>query len=107
MSVTHSTTRSAQDLIRRLQENRAEILRLAAERGAYNVRLFGSVVRGDAGPESDVDFLVNMEPNRSLFDLGGLLMDLRDLLGYEVDVVTEAGLRSCIRQRVLDEARPL
>jgi predicted nucleotidyltransferase len=91
----------------RLKENRTEILRMAAEHGAYNVRVFGSVARGEAGPESDVDLLVNMEPGRSLFDLGGLLMDLQDFLGCNVDVVTEAGLRARIRQRVLDEARPL
>ena len=90
-----------------LQTKRQEILRLAAEHGAYNVRVFGSVARGEAGPESDVDFLVNMAPDRSLFDLGGLLMDLRDLLGRNVDVVPEPGLRARIRQRVLDEARPL
>ena len=90
-----------------LQAKRQEILCLAAKHGAYNVRVFGCVARGEAGPESDVDFLVNMAPDRSLFDLGGLLMDLRDLLGCDVDVVTEPGLRARIRQRVLDEARPL
>lgn len=102
-----SVTYSAQNLMERIQENRAEILRLAAERGAYNVRIFGSVVRGEAGPESDVDFLVSMEPDRSLFDLGGLLMDLRDLLGCDVDVVTEAGLHWLLRRRILKEAQPL
>jgi predicted nucleotidyltransferase len=71
-----------------------------------DVRVFGSVARGDARPDSDVNFLVTMEPGRSLFDLGGLLMDLRDLLDYEVDVVTEAGLRTRIRRRVLEEAEP-
>ena len=90
-----------------LQEKRSEILRIAAQRGAYNVRVFGSVARDEAGEESDVDFLVNMEPGRSLFDLGGLLMDLQSLLGCKVDVVTEPGLRARIRQRVLNEARPL
>lgn len=94
-------------LVTRLKENRVEILRMAARYGAYNVRVFGSVARGEAGPGSDVDLLVNMEPGRSLFDLGGLLMDLQDFLGCSVDVVTEAGLRARIRQRVLDEARPL
>ncbi len=93
--------------IRLIKEKRAEILRMAAEHGAYNVRIFGSVARGEADSESDVDFLVNMEAGRSLFDLGGLLMDLQDLLGCDVDVVTESGLRARIRQRVLDEARPL
>jgi len=90
-----------------LQKKRPEILRIAAQRGAYNVRIFGSVVRDKAGPESDIDFLVNMEPGRSLFDLGGLLMDLQSLLNCKVDVVTESGLRARIRQRVLNEARPL
>ena len=90
-----------------LQEKREEILRIAARRGAYNVRIFGSVARGEARPESDVDFLVDLEPSRSLLDLGGLLMDLQDLLECEVDVLTEAGLRDRIRQRVLSEARPL
>ena len=90
-----------------LQEKREEILRIAARRGAYNVRIFGSVARGEARPDSDVDFLVELEPSRSLLDLGGLLMDLQDLLEREVDVLTEAGLRDRIRQRVLSEARPL
>ena len=90
-----------------LQEKREEILRIAAQRGAYNVRIFGSAVRGEAGPDSDVDFLVELEPGRSLFDLGGLLMDLQSLLGREVDVVTEAGLHWYIRDQVLAEAKPL
>ena len=73
-----------------LQEKRAEILRLAAQHGASNVRVFGSVARREADAESDVDFLVTLQPERSLLDLGALLMDLQDLLGREVDVVTEA-----------------
>lgn len=87
-----------------LNEKRAEILEIAAKYGAFNVRVFGSVVRGETGPESDVDILVDMEPGRSLFDLGGLLMDLQDLLGVDVDVVTEKGLRARIRDHVLGEA---
>lgn len=90
-----------------LRDKREEVLRLAAQRGAYNVRVFGSAVRGEAGPDSDVDFLVEMEDDRSLFDIGGLLMDLQDLLGCEVDVVTEKGLHWYIRDRVLKEAVPL
>ena len=90
-----------------LKKKRDEILRTAARHGAYNVRVFGSAVRGEAGPDSDVDFLVEMEPGRSLFDLGGLLMDLQALLGREVDVVTERGLHWYIRDRVLAEAKPL
>lgn len=90
-----------------LRDKRSEVLRLAAEHGARNVRVFGSAARGEAGPESDIDFLVDMEAGRSLFDLGGLLMDLQDLLGRRVDLVTEAGLRPRIRDRVMQEAVPL
>jgi len=87
-----------------LQDKREDILRIAAKRGAYNVRVFGSVARGEADSKSDIDILVDMEPGRNLFDLGGLLMDLQDLLGHDVDVVTERGLRERIRERVLKEA---
>ena len=90
-----------------LASKRDEILRIAASRGAYNVRIFGSVVHDDAGPSSDVDFLVDLEPERSLLDVGGLVMDLRNLLGLEVDIVTEKGLHWYIRDRVIAEARPL
>jgi uncharacterized protein len=83
---------------------RAEILAAAARHGATNVRVFGSVARGDADAASDVDFLVDFEPGRSLLDLAGLLVELEDLLGHRVDVVTEPGLKARIRQRVLAEA---
>jgi predicted nucleotidyltransferase len=95
------------DIHTSLQTRRDDILSIAALHGARNVRVFGSVARGDAGPESDVDILVDMEPGRSLFDLGGLLYDLQTLLGVEVDVVTEKGLRPRIRAQVLREAIPL
>lgn len=90
-----------------LSAKREDILRIAAQHGAHNVRVFGSVGRGDARSDSDVDLLVELEPGRSLLDLGGLLMDLQDLLGREVDVVTDKGLRDRIRARVLKEAVPL
>jgi predicted nucleotidyltransferase len=90
-----------------LKDRREDILRIAAQHGAHNVRVFGSVARGEARPDSDVDLLVDMEAGRSLFDLGGLLMDLQALLGREVDVVTDKGLRDRIRARVLREAKPL
>jgi predicted nucleotidyltransferase len=83
---------------------REEILALAARHGASNVRVFGSVARGDADAASDVDFLVDFEDGRSLLDLACLLVDLEDLLGLRVDVVTEPGLKARIRQRVLAEA---
>ncbi len=94
-------------LLEQVQSKRGEILQLAARRGARNVRLFGSVARDEARLDSDVDFLVDLEPGRSLLDLGGLLMDLQKLLGRKVDVVTETGLRPRLRPRVLREARPL
>ena len=90
-----------------LYKKREDILRIASKRGAYNVRVFGSVARGEADSKSDIDLLVDLEPGRSLFDLGGLLMDLQDLLGQNVDVVTERGLRERIRERVLKEVVPL
>lgn len=95
------------DIAELLEAKKGEILRIAAKHGARNVRVFGSVARGEARPDSDVDFLVDMEPGRTLFDMGGLLMDLRDLLGLEVDVVTEHGLKPRIRERVLKEAELL
>src|SRR5216684_1075681 len=87
-----------------INEQREKILQIAARYGARNVRLFGSTARGDSRPDSDVDLLVDLEPDRSLFDLGGLLVELRELLGCEVDVVTEKGLRPRIREQVLREA---
>ncbi len=87
-----------------VNEKRADILALAAKHGARNVRIFGSVARGDADEQSDIDFLVQMEPGRSLFDLGGLQYDLEQLLGCRVDVVTEQGLKVRLREDVLREA---
>jgi len=90
-----------------IKEKRQEILALTAKHGAYNVRIFGSVARGEADEKSDVDILVELEPERSLFDLGGLLTDLEALLDCQVDVVTVRGLRKRMRERVLREAVPL
>jgi len=93
--------------IEELRRRRDQILGVASRHGALNVRVFGSVARGESDERSDVDFLVEMERGRSLLDLGGFLMDLEELLGKRVDVVTERGLRSRIRERVLREAIPL
>lgn len=90
-----------------LKTKREDILRLATLRGAKNLRVFGSVARGEEDSTSDVDFLVDMDPGKSLLDLGGLLMDLQELLGRSVDIVTERGLKSRLRNRVLEEAVPL
>ena len=87
-----------------LQGKRQEILRLAAKHGAYNVRVFGSVARGEAGPKSDVDFLVDMDASRTLFDLAGLLVGLQNLLGCDVDIVETEGLHHYIRDQVIREA---
>ena len=84
--------------------NREKILQLAEQYGARRVRVFGSVARRQDDAESDIDFLVDMEPGRSLFDLGGLLVDLEKLLNSKVDVVTERGLKERIRDRVVNEA---
>ncbi len=90
-----------------LLQNRELVLETAARYGAYNVRIFGSVARGEETASSDIDFLVSMEPGRSLMDLGGLLYELQNILGVNVDVVTEKGLRTRIRDQVLREAIPL
>jgi predicted nucleotidyltransferase len=87
-----------------LGDKREQILRIAAQHGALSVRVFGSVARGEADSDSDIDFLVELEEGRSLFDLGGLLMDLQELLGRKVDVVTPKGLRPRIKDDVLAQA---
>jgi len=83
---------------------RDQILQVAASHGARNVRVFGSAARGDNSPASDIDFLVDLDPDRSLMDLGGLLMDLQELLQSPVDVATERMLRPTIRERALADA---
>jgi len=90
-----------------LREKREEILRLAAKHGARNVRVFGSVARGEADEQSDIDLLVEFEPGRSLLDHAGLWLELQDLLGCKVDVVSERGIKARIRERILREAIPL
>lgn len=91
-------------LDRLLEEKRGEILRIASKHGAREVRVFGSVARGEADRGSDIDFLVGLEPGRSLLDLGGLQMELEFLFGRRVNVVTARGLKARIRERVLREA---
>jgi len=93
--------------LQNLRRLRADILATAARHGVRNVRVFGSVARGDADERSDVDFLVDLERGRSLLDLAGLLVDLEDLLGRRVDVVTVPGLKARIPDRVLAEAVPV
>jgi predicted nucleotidyltransferase len=95
---------TVQDAIR---EHREEIRRIAAQHGATDVRVFGSVARGTAGPESDLDLLVDLGPSRPPWFPGGLIADFEELLGCHVDVATERTLHRRIRDRVLTEAHPL
>jgi len=90
-----------------IQDRKKQILALSAKYGASNVRIFGSVANGTADEKSDIDFLVDLEKGRSLFDLGGLLMDLQELFNRKVDVVTENGLHWYIKERIISEAKPI
>lgn len=87
-----------------LRSKREQILQTAAQYGVRRVRIFGSVARGTDDEQSDIDFLVELAPDRSLLDLGGFLYEVSSLLGTEVDVVTEKGLQRRIREQVLAEA---
>ena len=87
--------------------HREDILRICAKHGARNVRVFGSFARGEATPESDLDLLIDSGPGRTPFFPGGLLMDLQELLGRKVDIVTQEALHWYIREQVLKEAVPL
>ena len=95
------------DLNNLLKSRREEILSIAAKHGARNVRIFGSVARGEDDDKSDIDLLVDVGPGRTPFFPGGLLADLEELLGCKVDVVTPEGLHWYIKDRVLKEAVPL
>ena len=94
-------------LLKLIKNKKREILNLAEKYGAYNIRIFGSVARGEDDEKSDIDFLVDFKKGVSLLDWGGLLMELRDLLGHNVDVATEKVLKRRIKDRVLKEAKPL
>ena len=104
MSIPRERVVELQELI---TSKRDELLDVAARYGARNLRIFGSLARGEATAESDVDILVDLDPGRSLLDLRGLLMEFQAILDRPVDVVTECGLRERIRPRVLAEAVPL
>ena len=90
-----------------LESRRNEILDLAAKYGAKNLRVFGSVARGEGGPGSDLDLLVDMEKGRTLLDLVGFWQDLEELLGCRVDVITDGGISPYLQERIYAEALPL
>ena len=95
------------DIEQFLHEKRDDICAIAAKHGAYNIRIFGSVVRGEAGPDSDIDFLVDAGPTTSSWFPAGLILDLEKILGRRVEIVTEKALNPYIREHVLAEAKPL
>jgi len=107
MQIPAATNRISMNPVTLVKDKREEILRISAAHGAKNVRVFGSVARNEAGDDSDIDFLVDLEPGRSLLDLGGLLVDLEHLLTRRVDIVTEQGLHWYLRDKIINEARPL
>lgn len=90
-----------------LHQKRDAIIEIARRHGAHDVRVFGSVARGDATESSDLDLIVRFDPGRSLFDHGALMVDLEELLGVQVDVVSERGMRDRFRAHVIKEAIPL
>ncbi len=83
-----------------------QLWEVARRHGVERLRVFGSWARGDAGPDSDLDLLVNVEPGTSLLDMIGLQQDLEDLVGSKVDVLTEDGISPYVKERILAEARP-
>ncbi len=93
--------------LQQLRERRSEILAIAAQRGAHNLRVFGSVARGEASDSSDVDFVVEFDADRTLLDHGGLIADLEEHLGCRVDVVTEKAAKPRLRKHLDAEAVPL
>ena len=94
-------------LLDQLRAYKADIVTIAVKHGASNIRVFGSVARGEANEQSDVDLLVDLEPGRSLLDHIGLMQDLEDLLGRSVDVATPSALHKRIKDRVMQDAIPL
>ena len=94
-------------LLEILQQRCDEIVCIAAKHGAYNIRIFGSVARGEARPDSDIDLLIEKGPITSAWFPAGLVLELEDILGQRIDIVTETALNPYLRGRVLREAVPL
>jgi predicted nucleotidyltransferase len=93
--------------LERIQQQKKNILAIARQHGIVRLRLFGSVVRGEETPQSDIDLLVDLEPGRSMLDLGGALIQLQELLRRKVDIVTEGGLHWYLKEKIMQEAVPL
>jgi len=104
--LVHSGSRGG-PVVEAIKSKREQILRLAHRHGVTAVRVFGSMARGDAGPRSDVDLLIDVGPEPSAWFPGGFVAELEELLGRRVQVVTERGLDDLLRERVLAEAVPL
>lgn len=104
---TEANTNASNTIAQLLVAHREQILRLAASHGAHNVRIFGSVPRGQATSRSDLDILVDFEAGRSLLDRIALMQDLEDLLGIEVDVVTGRSVHRDLQAEILGSAQPL
>jgi len=102
-----ASPKSASDLEALLKEKREEIIQIAAKHGAFDVRIFGSVARGEAQSDSDVDLLVKTESETSAWFPAGLILDLEEIVDRRVEIVTERGLNQHIRDHVLREALPL
>lgn len=101
----HSSNLKIYELI---HSKREEMITIANKHGAFNLRIFGSVARGEADENSDIDILVDYSLDKiSSWFPAGLILDLEQLLGYKVDIVTESGLKERIREQVLKEAKPL
>ena len=90
-----------------LQNKRDDIRRIATKHGAYNLRVFGSVARGEARPDSDIDLLIEKGPTTSSWFPAGLVLELEEILGRRIEIVTEKALNPYLRDRVLSEAIPL
>ena len=94
-------------LLQEILQKKKELLAVTKQHGILNVRLFGSAIRGEDTPQSDIDLLVDLEKGRTLLDLGGATVKLQDLFGRKVDIVTDCGLHWYLRENILKEARRL
>jgi len=90
-----------------LKKRKLQLLQIADQYGAYNIRVFGSVIRGDDTDTSDIDLLVSFREGTSLFDRGGLMMDVRDCLGCDVDIVFDKTVKADLREEIISTAQPL